>query len=332
MIKIGVVGVGHLGQHHARKLMEMENVSFSGIYDKNSRRSKEIATKLGTTEFDSYEALLDSCDAIDIAATTTSHFELAEKALLAGKHIFLEKPITEKLEDAYKLLEIAEKKNLKIQVGHIERFNPVVLKVEKDIKNPMFIESTRIAEFQRRGTDVPVVLDVMIHDIDLILSFIDSPIKEIHASGIGIVTPSIDIANARLEFENGAIANVTSSRISLKHERKIRFFQKDAYITLNFLTKQAKVIKKGAKAMLYLPQILKGDMDLDPGKLLDQTQYDCTDSPKDALSMELESWVDAIIKDKSPIVDGKAGTKALEVAHRIIKIINEQVKKNKLKV
>ena len=251
---------------------------------------------------------------------------------MAGKHIFLEKPITEKLEDAYKLLEIAEKKNLKIQVGHIERFNPVVLKVEKDIKNPMFIESTRIAGFQRRGTDVPVVLDVMIHDIDLILSFINSPLKDIHASGIGILTPSIDIANARLEFENGAIANVTSSRISLKQERKIRFFQKDTYITLDFLTKQARVIKKGAKVMRYLPQILKGDLDIDPEKLLDQAQYDCADSPKDALSMELESWVDAIISDKTPVVDGKAGTKALEVAHRIIKIINEQVKKNKLKV
>lgn len=332
MIKIGVVGVGHLGQHHAKKFMAMENAALAGIYDAKTSRAKEIAKALDVNRFESYDALLDACDAVDIAATTTAHFELAEKALNAGKHIFLEKPITSKLEEAHILLEIAERKGLKIQVGHIERFNPVIMKVENEIKDPMFIESTRISTFHSRGTDVPVVLDVMIHDIDLILSFVHSPIKNIHASGIGILTPSIDIANARIEFDNGTIANVTSSRVSLKQERKIRFFQKDCYITLDFQSKQAKVIRKSANVMKYLPKILMGATDIDPAKLVDQELYDCTNSPKDALSMELEAWVKAIVENSTPIVDGYAGTKALEVATRIIKIIDDQVKKSKIKV
>ena len=332
MIKIGVVGVGHLGQHHARKFQEMDNASLAGIYDRDPKRAAQIAEKITAKSFDSYESLLDACDAVDIAATTTAHFDLAEKALKAGKHIFLEKPITSKLEEAYQLLELSEKKGLKIQVGHIERFNPVIMKVESEIKDPLFIESTRISTFHKRGTDVPVVLDVMIHDIDLILSFINSPLKDIHASGIGLFTPSIDIANARLEFENGAIANVTSSRVSLKLERKIRFFQKDSYISLDFQTKEAKVIKKSAKIMKYLPMIMMGATDVDPEKLVDQSIYDCSESPKDALSMELSSWIDAIQNDTRPIVDGHDGTKALEVAMRIINIIDEQLKKNKHKV
>lgn len=332
MLKVGVVGVGHLGQYHAQKLKLIPEAKLMGIYDRDPKRGKEIAEKLELNSFESYEALLDACDAMDIAATTTSHFELASLALKKGKHIFIEKPITQNLEDAYSLLEMAKSKNLKIQVGHIERFNPVVLMVEKEIKDPVFIESTRISTFHKRGTDVPVVLDVMIHDIDLILSFIKSPIKDIHASGVGILTPSIDIANARLEFENGAIANVTSSRVSLKQERKIRFFQKDAYITLNFLTKQAKVIKRSPKAMLYLPQILEGKEDIDPLKLVSQKVYDASEDGKDALMMELQAWVKAIKEDTEPVVDGVAGTRALEVATEIIKIIDAQLKKNKFKV
>ena len=332
MLKIGVVGVGHLGQHHARKFLTMDDVRLAGIFDKKTSRAKEIAQSLNATRYDSYAALLDSCDAVDIAATTTAHFELAEQALRAGKHIFLEKPITSKVEQAYILLDLAAKRNLKIQVGHIERFNPVVLKVESEIHNPMFIESTRISTFHKRGTDVPVVLDVMIHDIDLILSFVNSPIKNIVASGIGIFTPSIDIATARIEFENGAIANVTSSRVSLKQERKIRFFQKDCYIRLDFQTQQAQVVKISPKSLLYLPKIMMGATDIDPEQLVDQKNYDCSDSPKDALTMELESWTNAIITDTQPVVDGLAGTKALEVAVQIIAIINEQLTKNKNKV
>lgn len=332
MLKIGVVGVGHLGQHHAAKFSQIAGASLAGIYERDSRRAKEISQKLGASSFSSYEELLEASDAIDIAATTISHYELGKKALEAGKHIFLEKPITSELWQAEELLEIAERKGLKIQVGHIERFNPVILMVEKEIKNPLFIESTRISTFHKRGTDVPVVLDVMIHDIDLILSFIDSPIKKIHASGIGLFTDSIDIANARLEFVNGAIANVTSSRVSLKQERKIRFFQKDSYISLDFQEKSARVVKKSPKLMLYLPKIMMGATDIDPEKLVDQKVYNCEGGGKDALLMELEAWVKAIATDSKPIVDGRAGTKALEVASQIIQIINEQLKESKIKV
>nr|HPM04793.1 Gfo/Idh/MocA family oxidoreductase [Candidatus Cloacimonas sp.] len=284
-------------------------------------RAHEIAEKLETQAFESYQALLDATDAIDIAATTTAHYELAKPALLAGKHIFLEKPITSELAQAEELLALAEQKGLKIQVGHIERFNPVILKIEHEIGEPMFIESHRLSTFHHRGTDVPVVLDLMIHDIDLILSFVNSPVTEIRASGVGILTPSIDIANARIEFANGAIANVTSSRVSMKQERKLRFFQRDAYITMDFQAKQVRVLKKSGNIMQLLPQILMGSTEIKPEQLVDMQQFDVSDSPKDALTMELESFVDCIVNDKKPIVDGIAGTRALDIALKIIKQI-----------
>jgi predicted dehydrogenase len=321
MIRIGVVGVGHLGQHHARKFQAIEGACLAGIYDRNPQRAHEIAEKLETQAFESYQALLDATDAIDIAATTTAHYELAKPALLAGKHIFLEKPITSELAQAEELLALAEQKGLKIQVGHIERFNPVILKIEHEIGEPMFIESHPLSTFHHRGTDVPVVLDLMIHDIDLILSFVNSPVTEIRASGVGILTPSIDIANARIEFANGAIANVTSSRVSMKQERKLRFFQRDAYITMDFQAKQVRVLKKSGNIMQLLPQILMGSTEIKPEQLVDMQQFDVSDSPKDALTMELESFVDCIVNDKKPIVDGIAGTRALDIALKIIKQI-----------
>ncbi len=329
MLKVGVVGVGHLGQHHARKFQAIENCQMVGIYDAKPERAAEISEKLGVKSFASYDELLDAVDAIDIAATTTYHYALAKPALLKGKHIFLEKPITSELSQARELMELAKAQNLKIQVGHIERFNPVILAVEEQIKDPMFIESHRLSTFHHRGTDVPVVLDLMIHDIDLILDFVKSPIKQIHASGIGILTPSIDIANARLEFENGAIANVTSSRVSLKQERKIRFFQKDAYFSMDFVAKQVNIVRKSPNILTLLPRIMAGDPSLKAEELVDTQLLTVADSPKDALQMELESFVDSILKDKKPVVDGEAGTRALSVALEIISIINSQLK-NKL--
>ncbi|MDD2230603.1 MAG: Gfo/Idh/MocA family oxidoreductase [Candidatus Cloacimonetes bacterium] len=324
MIRIGVVGVGHLGQHHARKFQSIEGACLAGIYDHNQARADEISTKLDTKAFPSYEALLDACDAIDIAATTTAHYELAKPALLAGKHIFLEKPITSELIQAEELLALAEQRKLIIQVGHIERFNPVILKIEHEIGEPMFIESHRLSTFHHRGTDVPVVLDLMIHDIDLILSFVHSPVTEIRASGVGILTPSIDIANARIEFANGAIANVTSSRVSMKQERKIRFFQRDSYISMDFVAKQVRIMKKSANIMQLLPQLLMGSTDIKPEQLVDVQAIDVSDSPKDALTMELESFVACIINNTKPIVDGVAGTRALDIALKIIKLIQTQ--------
>ncbi len=326
MLRIGVVGVGHLGQHHARKFLSIDGCELKGIFDKNQTRAEEISTKLNVKSFPSYEALLDEIDAIDIAATTSHHYNLAKLALEKGKHVFLEKPITSELWQAEELITLARSKNLKIQVGHIERFNPVILKVENEIVDPMFVESHRLSYFHHRGTDVPVVLDLMIHDIDLILDFVHSPVAEIRASGVGILTPSIDIANARIEFENGAIANVTSSRVSMKMERKIRFFQRDSYISMDFQTKQVTCMRKSANIQKLLPKILMGSTDFKPEELVDMKHYDVSDTPKDALSMELESFVNCIINDKKPIVDGEAGMRALKIALEIIACIQKQNK------
>lgn len=325
MLKVGVVGVGHLGRHHARIFAGIENCQLIGVYDKVTERAKEIANQYNVKAYENYEEMLSDADAVDIAATTTWHYDLAKPALEKGCHVFLEKPITSTKEQADELLKIAQEKNLKIQVGHIERFNPVIMEVANDIKNPMFIESHRLAPFNPRGSDVPVVLDLMIHDIDLIMSFIPCGIKEIRASGVGILTPSIDIANARLEFENGAIANVTASRISMKRERKIRFFQKEAYISVDFQNKKVNLLKKSANIYALLPQIMAGKTDFNPEDLVDIQEINAPEGGKDALTMELESFVNAIINNQRPVVDGLDGTRALEVALKIMDII--EVKK-----
>jgi predicted dehydrogenase len=325
MLRVGVVGVGHLGKHHARIFSTIENCKLVGIYDKVTDRATEIASLYNTTAFQSYEELLENVDAVDIAATTTYHYDLAKPALEKGCHVFLEKPITSTKEQADELLRIATQKGLKIQVGHIERFNPVILEIAEQIQMPMFVESHRLAPFTPRGSDVPVVLDLMIHDIDLIMSFIPYEIKEIRASGVGILTPSIDIANARIEFENGAIANVTASRISMKRERKIRFFQKDAYISVDFQNKMVSLLKKSPNVMAILPQILAGNTDFNPADLVDIQNITPAEGGKDALTMELESFVATITNDKRPVVDGHDGTRALDVALKIMDII--EVKK-----
>lgn len=324
MVKIGVVGVGHLGQFHTQKYKAIEDAELVGIYDVNEQHAKSVATQLNTCSFSSYEEMLKCCDAVDISATTTAHYELSKKALLSGKHIFVEKPITSELYQAEELLQIAKERNLIIQVGHIERFNPVILKIENEISEPMFIESQRISSFQPRGTDVSVVLDLMIHDIDLVLSFMHSPVKDIRASGVGIFTPTIDIATARIEFANGAIANVTSSRVSMKQERTLRFFQRDAYVKMDFLSKQVRIIKKSDNVDKLLPLILSGVVDINPEQLLDIQNYDVGDTEKDALTLELESFVDCVYNNKKPIVDGLAGTRALEIAIKITNQIQAQ--------
>ena len=318
MLKVGVIGVGHLGKHHARIFASLNDCKLVGIHDKIFERAKEIAELYKTEAFENYNDLLKVVDAVDIAATTTYHYDLAKPALENGCHVFLEKPITTTKEQADELLKIAKQKKLKIMVGHIERFNPVIMQVADEIKKPMFIESHRLAPFTPRGSDVPVVLDLMIHDIDLIMSFVDSPIKEIRASGIGILTQSIDIANARLEFENGAIANVTASRISMKKERKIRFFQKDAYISVDFQNQKVNLIKKSPKLVLLLPQILAGKTDFNPDDLFDLKEITPPEGGKDALTLELESFVYAINKNKRPMVDGEDGARALDVALQIL--------------
>ncbi len=324
MVKVGVAGVGHLGLYHTQKFQDIAAAELVGVYDRNVVRAREIAAQQNTKVFESYTDLLSACEAIDIAATTTAHYELAKAALLAGKHIFIEKPITSELIQARELLQLAAAKDLIIQVGHIERFNPVILKIEDEINEPMFIESQRISTFQPRGTDVPVVLDLMIHDIDLILSFVHSPVTDIKASGVGIFTPTIDIANARMEFANGAVANVTSSRVSLKQERILRFFQQDAYMKMDFLTKQVQVIKRRADIKTVMYQILEGANNIKSEQLVDIQNYDVSELGKDALTLELESFIDCVQNHKKPIVDGEAGTRALEIATMIINQIQTQ--------
>ncbi len=318
MVKIGVIGVGHLGQHHVRIFKEIPDCELVGIHDKNEDRASEIARLYDVKAYPEYEELLDDIDAIDIAVTTLHHYRLAKIALEKGKHLFIEKPITSKLEEGEELLELAKTKNLKIQVGHIERFNPIVLKIAAEIRDPMFIESHRLAPFTPRGSDVSVVLDLMIHDIDLILSFVKSDLRDIRASGVCILTPNLDIANARLEFENGAIANVTASRVSLKRERKIRFFQKDAYISLDFQNKKVNVLKKSKDLKKILPEILLEKKPFNSDDLIDLKEIDASDIKKDALTLELESFVDSLFSGKEPYVDGAAGVKALKIAFEIM--------------
>ncbi len=325
MLKVGIAGVGQFGQNHARILSRSNKCEFVGIHDKNKKRALEIAGKIDAKVFPDFDSLLNECDALVIVVTTISHYELAKKALEKGIHVFIEKPITSDLWQAEELIKIADEKNLKIQVGHIERFNPVVMEVEDKIKDPIFIECHRIAPFTPRGSDVPVVLELMIHDIDLILAFVKSDVTYISASGAGVMTKSIDIANARIEFENGTVANVTASRISLKRSRKFRFFQKDAYFSMDFQNKKVTFIKKSKNLYKILPKIMMGKYEgIDTKDVVDIMEVDASNRKKDALTYELESFVHAVEADINPIVDGKAGTRALKVALEIVKKINKK--------
>lgn len=325
MLKVGIVGVGQFGQNHARILNESSKCNFVGLYDIDKKRAKEISTRLGTKSFKDFDSLLDEIDVLFNVVTTISHFELAEKALKRGIHVFIEKPITETLQQAEDLIELADEKKLKIQVGHIERFNPIIMEIEDKIKKPIFMECHRIAPFTPRGTDIPVVLELMIHDIDLILSFMESKVKHISASGAGVMTKSIDIANARIEFEDGAVANITASRISLKRSRQLRIFQKDAYFSIDFQDKSVKHVKKSKNLYKVLPKIMMGNYEnIDTKDVVDIVEVNASDRGKDALTIELESFIHAVEADINPVVDGRAGTRALEVALEIVNKINKK--------
>jgi len=323
MLNIGIVGVGQFGQNHARIMAESKLINLVGLYDKSTRRAKEIGEKHGIKVFTDYQSLLIKVDAMVIVVNTISHFELAKIALSQHKHVFLEKPITEKLAQARELIKIAAANDLRLQVGHIERFNPVILEISKLVKDPIFIEVHRIAPFSARGTDVPVVHELMIHDLDFILAFVDSKVKHISASGSGVMTKSIDIANARIEFENGAVANVTASRISLKRSRKARIFQKDAYFSLDFQEKTVNIVTKSKKLYKVLPKILAGKYEnINQEDVVDIREVKASSTGKDALTTELESFFQAIEAGSNPLVDGEAGYDALKVAQNIMEKIN----------
>jgi len=325
MLKVGIVGVGQFGQNHARILNESDKCNFVGLFDKDKKRAEEIASRLKTKSFASFESLLDEIDVLFNVVTTISHFELAKKALRRGIHVFIEKPITETFEQAIELIKLADEKKLKIQVGHIERFNPVILEIEDKVKKPIFMECHRIAPFTPRGTDIPVVLELMIHDIDLILSFMESKVKQISASGAGVMTKSIDIANARIEFEDGAVANITASRISMKRSRQLRIFQKDAYFSIDFQDKKVKQIKKSKNLYKVLPKLMMGKYEsIDTEDVVDIVEVNASDHGKDALTIELESFIHAIEAGLNPVVDGQAGTRALKVALEIVNKIEKK--------
>lgn len=316
MLKIGVLGAGHLGKIHLRLLNQSAKYELVGFYDPFKENAQKVAAEFGYTAFDSIDELIAQVDVVDIVTPTLSHYDCAIQAIKAGKHIFLEKPISNTVEEAEHIISLSKEYNVKGQVGHVERFNPAFIAVKDKISNPMFIETHRLAEFNPRGTDVPVVLDLMIHDIDAILSVVKSPVKEVHATGTAVISDSPDIANARIEFENGCVANVTSSRISMKNMRKARFFQKDAYITVDYLDKICEVVK-----MKDAPEV-PGDFDLILQNAEGVRKQIYFDNPKvdsnNAILDELETFADAINNNTTPIVTLEDGTEALRIAHRII--------------
>ncbi|WP_117179161.1 Gfo/Idh/MocA family protein [Mariniflexile rhizosphaerae] len=316
MLKAGVLGAGHLGKIHLRLLKQSDKYELVGFYDADETNGKKVEAEFGYKFFNSIDALIDAVDMVDIVTPTLSHYDCAKKAISKGKHIFIEKPITNTVEEAEHIRELLAENNLRGQVGHVERFNPAYLAVKNDIKSPMFIETHRLAEFNPRGTDVPVVLDLMIHDIDIILSVVKSKIKNISASGVAVISSSPDIANARIEFENGCVANLTASRISLKKMRKARFFQKDAYISVDFLDKKCEVVK-----MKDAPEN-PGDFDMVLQNAEGEKKQIYFDNPhvanNNSILDELEAFADAINTNSSPVVTLHDGTEALRVATQII--------------
>lgn len=316
MLKAGVLGAGHLGKIHLRLLNQSDKYHLVGFYDADEANAKKVEAEFGYTYFNTIEALVDAVDMVDIVTPTLSHYDCAKLAISKGKHIFIEKPITNTVQEAEAIRTLVAEHGVKGQVGHVERFNPAFKAIKDQIENPMFIETHRLAEFNPRGTDVPVVLDLMIHDIDIILSVVNSKVKHISASGVSVISDTPDIANARIEFVNGCVANLTASRISLKNMRKTRFFQKDAYISVDFLEKKCEVVK-----MKDAPeQPSDFDMILQNAEgVKKQIYFDNPEIPNNnAILDELETFADAINNNTKPIVTLHDGTEALRVATMII--------------
>jgi len=316
MLKVGVLGAGHLGKIHLRLLQQSDKYELVGFYDPSKENAKNVAKEFGYTSFDTIEALIDAVDVVDIVTPTLSHFDCAKKAIEKGRHIFIEKPITKTVSEATIIKSLAKENNVKGQVGHVERFNPAFTAIKDKIDSPMFIECHRLAEFNPRGTDVPVVLDLMIHDIDIILSVVKSEVKNVHASGVAVISETPDIANARIEFENGCVANLTASRISMKNMRKTRFFQKDAYISVNFLSKESEVVrmKDVPKNPDEFAMILQNAEGVKKQIYFENPEVE----NNNAILDELDTFADAINNNTTPVVTLSQATEALRVAQMII--------------
>jgi predicted dehydrogenase len=319
-LKIGVIGAGHLGKLHIKLLKEIETAELVSIYDKNKETAESCGAEFGVKVAPDLDSLLNEVDAVSVVSVTSAHYELVKKCFEKNKHVFVEKPITAKVEEAEDLVKISQEKGLKLQVGHIERFNPALLSVEKFNLDPKFIQTDRLAQFNPRGTDVAVVLDLMIHDIDIILSLIKSEVKHISASGVAVVSGTIDIANARLEFENGAVANVTASRISQKKMRKMRIFQRDAYISLDFNSGVSEVFRLAPPDEVSESHFSFGEIGVGENKKA--IVYEHPEVKEvNALKYELALFTKAVLENARPVVNGEDGLRALKVAQEFISII-----------
>ena len=316
MLKVGVLGAGHLGKIHLKLLNQSEKYELVGFFDPSKENAKKVTDEFGYKSYNSIDALIKSVEVIDIVTPTLSHFDCAKQAIENGCHVFVEKPIAKTVLEAEAIRTLASQYHVKGQVGHVERFNPAFIAVKDKINNPMFIETHRLAEFNPRGTDVPVVLDLMIHDIDIILSSVNSKVKNVHASGISVISETPDIANARIEFENGCVANLTASRISMKNMRKTRFFQKDAYISVNFLSKESEIvrIKDAPKDLDEFAMVLKNDAGTEKQIYFENPEV----IGNNAILDELETFADAIVNNTTPVVTLAAGTEALRIAQWVI--------------
>jgi len=323
MLKIGVIGAGHLGKIHIKLILELtDKFELVGFFDTNNENAEKVAKDFVIKRFMALEDLINSVDCLDIVTPTLSHYDCASKAIRSSKHVFIEKPVTETVEEARSLLSLSHEAGVKVQVGHVERFNPAFIEAKKFLDQPMFIETHRLAQFNPRGTDIPVVLDLMIHDLDVILSVVQSNVKNISASGVSVVSDTPDITNARIEFDNGCVANLTASRISMKNMRKSRFFQKDAYISVDFLTKETEVVRM--QDVDGEPDPFDVVFELGEGKPTKKILFDKPEITEvNAIKEELLDFYRAITTDEEPIVSLDSGYRALQVAHQILDKIEQ---------
>lgn len=319
-LKLGLLGVGYLGHIHLKCALASPLWEVVGFYEPNAARAAEVAKASGVRHYPSYVALLREVDAVDIVTPTPSHYALAARAIRAGKHVFLEKPATQSVQQGLRLLRLAEQHGVVVQVGHVERFNPAYLALKDIVLRPMFIESHRLAAFQPRGAEVAVILDLMIHDLDLVLHLVQSPVRSVSASGVAVLSPTLDIANARVEFANGCVANLTASRISLKQMRKMRLFQPDAYISLDFLEKKAQVIRLFDAHAPNLPpaeQLIEWESPSQGKKWIHLHAPESV--PVNAIQTELEAFAHSILSGSPPPVTLREGVEALRLAYRVLR-------------
>lgn len=315
-LRIGVLGAGHLGRIHIQQLREVPEFELIGFFDPHPEKCAAVQAEFGVPVLGNTEAVIAAADVVDVVTPTLAHHACAMQALAAGKHVFIEKPLTHTVAEGRELVEMARRTGLKVQVGHVERFNPAFLAARASLKEPMFIETHRLAQFDPRGTDVSVVLDLMIHDIDIVLNVVGAPLKEVHASGVAVVSDTPDIANARLAFANGCVANLTASRISLKKMRKSRFFQRDAYIAVDMLAKSTEVVRMRS---VETPDPFAITIDLGNGRGHREIGFEKPEVPTtNAIREELRAFARAILEDRTPEVPAADGLAALEVAHRVL--------------